>query len=53
MAHPLLDQLPPMTAARFAGQYNHAQGGRDTGGDLYAAQGDGSDGTVEVRGDFY
>jgi hypothetical protein len=37
----------------FAGQYNHAQGGRDAGGDLYAAQGDGSGGAVEVRGDFY
>jgi hypothetical protein len=37
----------------FAGQYNHAKGGRDAGGDLYAAQGDGSGGAVEVRGDFY
>jgi hypothetical protein len=42
-----------MTAARFAGQYNHAQGRRDAGGDLYAAQRDGSGGAVEVRGDFY
>jgi len=37
----------------FAGQYNHAKGGRDAGGDLYAAQGDGTAGAVEVRGDFY
>lgn len=37
----------------FAGQYNHAKGGRNAGGDLYAAQGDGSGGAVEVRGDFY
>lgn len=37
----------------FAGQYNHAKGGRDAGGDAYAAQGDGPDGAVEVRGDFY
>lgn len=36
----------------FAGQYNHAEGDRDIGSDLYTAQGDGSGGPVEVRGDF-
>lgn len=37
----------------FAGQYNHAQGGRDSAGDVYAARGDGPSGAMEVRGDFH
>lgn len=37
----------------FAGQYNHAKGVRDAGGDLYTARGGGTGGAVEVRGDFF
>jgi hypothetical protein len=36
----------------FAGQYNHAEGGRDAGGDRYSARGEGPGGAAEVRGDF-
>ncbi len=43
--------LPTDTYA-FVGQYNRADGDRDIGSDLYTAQGDGSGGPVEVRGDF-
>ncbi|WP_413100525.1 hypothetical protein [Streptomyces sp. Inha503] len=36
----------------FAGQYNHAEGDRDTGRDAYAASGNGASGAFAVRGDF-
>lgn len=36
----------------FAGQYNHAEGGRDAGEDTYAAEATASDGKAAVRGDF-
>ncbi|WP_349345079.1 hypothetical protein [Streptomyces rapamycinicus] len=36
----------------FAGQYNHAEGDRDTGRDAYAASGNGATGAFAVRGDF-
>ncbi|MFG2648162.1 hypothetical protein [Streptomyces sp. NPDC048436] len=36
----------------FAGQYNHAKGGRDAGDDTYAAQADASGKKAAVRGDF-
>ncbi|MEU4894349.1 hypothetical protein AB0B12_26965 [Streptomyces sp. NPDC044780] len=36
----------------FAGQYNHAQGDRDTGRDAYSASGNGASGPFAVRGDF-
>lgn len=36
----------------FAGQYNHAEGDRDTGRDAYSASGNGASGAFAVRGDF-
>ncbi|MGV9854484.1 hypothetical protein ACWDWU_37875 [Streptomyces sp. NPDC003442] len=36
----------------LAGQYNHAEGDRDTGRDAYAASGNGASGAFAVRGDF-
>lgn len=36
----------------FAGQYNHAEGGRDAGRDGYSASGNGPSGAFAVRGDF-
>ncbi|MGW6024034.1 hypothetical protein [Streptomyces sp. NPDC055099] len=36
----------------FAGQYNHAEGGRDAGEDTYAAEATGPGGKAAVRGDF-
>ncbi|WP_243766631.1 hypothetical protein [Streptomyces sp. GC420] len=36
----------------FAGQYKHAQGGRETGDDSYLVRGGGPGGPVEWRGDF-
>ncbi|MTE18478.1 hypothetical protein F0L17_04910 [Streptomyces sp. TRM43335] len=42
----------PAGEHRFAGQYHHAEGRRDTAGDTYAASGDGPAGPVSVRGDF-
>ncbi|MFC8126579.1 hypothetical protein [Streptomyces sp. NPDC057302] len=36
----------------FAGQYNHAEGGRDAGDDTYAAQATASGQKASVRGDF-
>jgi hypothetical protein len=36
----------------FAGQYNHAEGGRDAGDDTFAAQADASGQKAAVRGDF-
>ncbi|MFE1934735.1 hypothetical protein ACFW95_31070 [Streptomyces sp. NPDC059474] len=36
----------------FAGQYNHAEGDRDTGRDAYSASGNGASGAFAARGDF-
>lgn len=36
----------------FAGQYNHAEGGRDAGGDTYRVRSEASGEPVEVRGTF-
>ncbi|MEU2686405.1 hypothetical protein ABZ654_21410 [Streptomyces hygroscopicus] len=36
----------------FAGQYQHAEGDRDTGRDAYSASGNGASGAFAVRGDF-
>ncbi|MGW7078169.1 hypothetical protein [Streptomyces sp. NPDC054866] len=36
----------------FAGQYNHAEGGRDAGEDTYAAEATAAGQKAEVRGDF-
>ncbi|MEU8869882.1 hypothetical protein AB0D24_01755 [Streptomyces javensis] len=43
-----------VAAGRYvlAGQYNHAEGDRDTGRDAYAASGNGASGAFAVRGDF-